>query len=201
MSPATPASSDDAAEARRRGLMEAALTVFSRFGYRKTSMDEVARAAQVSRQALYLHFENKEQLFRATVKHLLEGSLGEASACLRDGGRPIEDRLVGAFDQWVGRYVGMFGAGAADLAEATGALVGPMMKQYEGLFLEAVARALGAAGLSAAYKGAGVTGRQLAETLSATARGLKHSSATREEFGRGMTIAVRALCAPLGCDR
>jgi AcrR family transcriptional regulator len=197
MSDMTTAPATDPAEARRRALLDAALGVFFRFGFRKTSMDEVARAAQVSRQGLYLHFDSKEALFRATVKHVLEGSLDGATTALRDAGLPLEARLVAAFDHWVGRYVGMFGASAADLAEATGALVAPMMKEYEALFIEALVRAMNASKLPAAHKRAGLTARQLADTLSATARGLKYSSASREEFRRHMTIAVRAICAPL----
>ena len=192
---------DARAEARRRALLEAALGVFARYGYRKTSMDEVARAAQVSRQGLYLHFANKEQLFQATVKHTLESALQAAGASLRDPALSLELKLVGAFDQWVGRFVGLMGAGASDLAEATGALVGPLVHAHEELFREAVARAITAGRLTAAYKPAGLTARQLADTLAATARGLKYSSDSREAFGRNMTIAVRALCAPLGSAR
>jgi AcrR family transcriptional regulator len=103
------------ADARRRGLLEAAVTVFARYGYRKTSMEEVARVAQVSRQGLYLHFATKEDLFREALKNLLGGSLQAASAVLRDGALSLEDRLVGAFDEWVGRHVGLFGARASDL--------------------------------------------------------------------------------------
>ncbi len=46
----------DPADARQAAVLEAAVGVFARYGYRKTSMDEVARAAGVSRQGLYLQF-------------------------------------------------------------------------------------------------------------------------------------------------
>jgi AcrR family transcriptional regulator len=193
------ADSEDAP--RRRALLDAAATVFMRFGYRKASMDEVARAAQISRQGLYLHFATKEELFRAAVKQLLEEGLHAAGEALRDPHLTVEARLVAAFDQWVGRHVGKMGAGAADLVEATASLVGPMMSEYEGRFSEAVSRALGAAGLPAAYKPAGLTARQLTDTLQATARGLKYGSESREAFVKGMTIAVRALCVPLAGRR
>ena len=47
---------------------------------------------------------------------------------------------------------------------------------------------------------AGVIGsgrEELARTLHATARGLKQSCASREEFVKGMTVAARMFCAPL----
>lgn len=183
-------------DARRRRLMEAALTVFLRFGFRKTSMDEVARAAGVSRQGLYLHFPTKEELFRASVQHLLDGALAEANACLADGEHPLEKRLVGAFDAWMGRFVGAFGGSAADLTAAASELVGPMVSEREGQFIEAVTRTVRASGLVAAYKAAGLTARQLVDTLYATGRGLKYGP-TREGFVEGMTIAVRVMCWPL----
>ncbi len=50
-----------------------------------------------------------------------------------------------------------------------------LIEDHEKLFLDEVTAALRETGLAAAYKPAGVTARQLAENLSATARGLKHS--------------------------
>lgn len=182
---------------RRRRLLEAALTVFTRYGFRKSSMDEVARAAQVSRQGLYLHFATKEEIFRAGLHYALESGLNAAVACLDAEEEPLESRLVQAFDQWIGRYIGMMGAGAADLAEASNELADSAMTRYENRFLESVARTIRTSHLLAAYKPAGLTARQLADTLNATARGLKHSCATRADFVVGFTLAVRAMCLPL----
>ncbi|NMO17217.1 TetR/AcrR family transcriptional regulator [Pyxidicoccus fallax] len=185
-------------DARRRKLLDAALTVFLRYGYRKTSMDEVARAAQVSRQGLYLHYATKEELFRATFQHTLEGALAAATAALGDSSLRLEARLVRAFDETTGRFVGMMGAAASDLVEVGSDIIGPLFTEFEGQFLEAVTRALRASGLMAAYKASGLTARQLADTLQATARGLKYGCTSREAFVERMTVAVRAMCAPLG---
>lgn len=193
-----PADAPHATDARRRALLEVAVPIFLRYGYRKTSMDEVARAAQVSRQGLYLHFARKEDLFRAAVRHVLEESLQAAMAVLRAPDLALEPRLVAAFDAWVGRHVGGLGADASDLAEATGTLTGSLVADHEALFAEAVARAITGGGLAAAYKPAGLTARQLAAILQATARGLKYGSGSREAFRRDMAMAVRAMCAPLG---
>ncbi|MFP2928933.1 TetR/AcrR family transcriptional regulator [Pyxidicoccus sp. 3LG] len=198
MAPDPTATSRAPDDARRAKLLDTALTVFLRYGYRKTSMDEVARAAQVSRQGLYLHFATKEDLFRATVQHTLDSSLAAATAALGDSSLRLEERLVRAFDETTGRFVGMLGAGASDLVEAGGELIAPLVAQYEGPFMEAVAKALRASGLMAAYKSSGLTARQLADTLHATARGLKHGCVSREAFVAGMTVAVRAMCVPLG---
>jgi len=50
-------------EERKRQIMEAALQVFSRKGYEKTSMDEIAEKAELSKGVLYYYFHNKEDLF------------------------------------------------------------------------------------------------------------------------------------------
>ena len=46
-------------------ILDAALPVFVRHGFRKTSMADIARAANISRASLYLSFSGKEELFRA----------------------------------------------------------------------------------------------------------------------------------------
>jgi AcrR family transcriptional regulator len=183
---------------RRRQLLDAALSVFLKFGFRKTSMDEVARAANVSRQALYLHFDGKEALFKAVVQHALAVALGAASRRLADDSSPVRVRLVGAFDEWLGRYVGALGANGSDLGEATDALVMPLIHEHTERFLELLAKFMRSSGLLLVYRPAGLTARQLAETLHATARGLKYAVGSREQFVEGIDRAVRALCLPLG---
>ncbi|HEX6245701.1 MAG TPA: TetR/AcrR family transcriptional regulator [Polyangiales bacterium] len=185
-------------DAAKTKLLDAALSVFLRYGFRKTSMDEVARAAHISRQGLYLHFSTKEELFRATVQHLLQSAFEAAAHSLEDGTRPLPERLVGAFDAVVGRFVGMLGSDTADLAEASNSLVGEMIRQHEGAVVELVAKTLRNAGVAAAYKAAGLNARQLADTLYATARGLKHVCGSRSDFSERMSVAARALCAPAG---
>lgn len=197
MSSREKASQKPSDDARRCKLLDAALSVFSRYGFRKTSMDEVAHAAQISRQGLYLHFATKEALFRATVQSALETSLRTANDVLADPSLALEPKLVRAFEEWTGRYVGMAGTGASDLAEAGDALVGAVIAEHKALFLEAVVKAVRGSGLVAAYKGAGLNARQLADTLAATAHGLKCTCETRQEFVDRIAVAVRALCAPL----
>lgn len=46
-------------------IVESALITFSRYGYDKTRMDDIAEAAKVSKGTLYLYFRSKEELFYA----------------------------------------------------------------------------------------------------------------------------------------
>ena len=51
--------------ARRREILDAAMTCFLKFGYRKTSLDDIAKTAKLSRPLLYRKFANKEAIFAA----------------------------------------------------------------------------------------------------------------------------------------
>jgi len=158
-------------------------------------MEEVARAAGLSRQGLYLHYATKEDLFRAVIRHFLESGQAEVAAKLKAA--DLEQKLVGAFDAWLGRFVGMVGDNVADLYEASRELVGPLIDESEEAFVETITKVVRASRLPAAYKSAGLTARQLVDTLNATARGLKHSCVSRADFVNRMTVAVRAMCVPL----
>jgi len=183
-------------DARQLAVLDAAVAVFARFGFRKASMDEVARAAGVSRQGLYLQFANKEELFRKTLEHSLNNQLNAAVAALaREDG--LEVRIIAACDAWSGRFVGSLGSDAADLMCASTSLAGTTLTHYEAEFELALARAIADSPLNGFCTTAGLSPADLARTLHATARGLKQSSATREEFVKGMTVAARMFCTPL----
>ena len=53
-----------AADGKREAILDAALTLFGRYGYRRTSIDDIARAAGVAKGTVYLHVESKAALFR-----------------------------------------------------------------------------------------------------------------------------------------
>ena len=63
----------------------AATAIFLRYGFKKTSMDDVARAAGVSRQGLYLYFDTKDLLFRESLEHLVSHLISTARAVAEDG--------------------------------------------------------------------------------------------------------------------
>jgi TetR/AcrR family transcriptional repressor of mexJK operon len=52
---------------KRKAIMEAAETAFLQNGYLGTNMDEIAAAAAVSKQTVYKHFSDKEQLFTEII--------------------------------------------------------------------------------------------------------------------------------------
>lgn len=57
------------AEVTRQRLLDAALKLFSRQGYASTTLDDVARQAEVTRGAVYWHFPSgKPELYRSLVR-------------------------------------------------------------------------------------------------------------------------------------
>lgn len=59
-------------EPGRDGLMTTAIDCFARYGYAGTSIDRIARAAGVTKGALYYHFRDKEELLFAAVKERID---------------------------------------------------------------------------------------------------------------------------------
>lgn len=61
---------------KRQAVLRSAYDVFTRYGYTRTTMGDLAEAAGMSRPALYLVFPNKEDLFDAVIswagKHALQ---------------------------------------------------------------------------------------------------------------------------------
>ena len=53
------------AEARRGEILDAALRVFGQYGFRRTSMDDIAREAGIAKGTIYLSFAGKEEVFQA----------------------------------------------------------------------------------------------------------------------------------------
>src|SRR5687768_10283751 len=77
----------DRSDATTKALVDAARELFARDGYEATLLDDVARAAGVTKGALYHHFGGKKGLFRAVFEaeeRRLMRMTGKASAAHRD---------------------------------------------------------------------------------------------------------------------
>jgi len=182
---------------RRQHVLDAALLIFARYGYRKASLEDVARAADISRPGLYLYFPSKQDLFRAAVTYALDGDVAAAARILTDTDRPLRDRLIDAFDQWTGRYVGPLAKDVALLIENNPDLLGPLVTDYPRRFATMVTDAI-AADLSAERAR---LASDVAQTLLSTAYGIKHDTSTREDFLARMTIGIDLLLLALQRSR
>ena len=83
---------------KRGEILAAAMNVFATYGFKKTSMDDIARAGGMSRPALYQLFRNKADIFRALSIHMLDTSVAAATREF-EGSGTFADRLAAALDR------------------------------------------------------------------------------------------------------
>ncbi len=57
---------------RQEAILEAAFRVFAAHGYEAARIDDVARQAGIAKGTIYLYFRDKEKLFRAVVRGLVQ---------------------------------------------------------------------------------------------------------------------------------
>jgi Bacterial regulatory proteins, tetR family len=67
-------------EARRREILDAAFACFIRYGYAKVGVNDVAKAAGISRPLVYLLFKSKEDIFINMFSTLFDDQLERAGA-------------------------------------------------------------------------------------------------------------------------
>ena len=170
---------------RRSDVLDAALRTFARFGYRKTSMDDVAKEARISRPGLYFLFASKSGLFREAAERGVEVDLLAAERSLTAAGRPLNARIVDAFDCWAGRYIGPMQDTTA-LLDDNPDLLGPIALSGPARFEALLTAALEQTALS---REASI----MARTLVSLSMGIKHQAGDRDEYRARMTDAVRLL--------
>lgn len=78
-------------EATRAKLIEVGIELFSERGYANVGTEEIVERAEVTRGALYHHFGDKRDLFRAVHEQLEQRLVGEIGAALEQS--PKEDPL------------------------------------------------------------------------------------------------------------
>ena len=91
---------EEYAEQTRNALIEEACFLFAEKGYNKTSIDEVAKNARVTKGALYHHFEKKEVLFAAAYQKQVEELKGFILVALKDISDPWA-RVVAGCDAFM----------------------------------------------------------------------------------------------------
>src|SRR5579871_5833754 len=74
-----PLTREQVREQRPREIINAAFEEFRRKGYAAARLEDVARRVGVAKGTIYLYFANKEELFRAVVRSLVEPGLARAA--------------------------------------------------------------------------------------------------------------------------
>lgn len=90
---------------RQEAILDAAFHAFATYGYRRTSMDDIARGAGMSRSALYLHYRNKEDIFRSLTTRYFAQSLRDLQTALNAPGQTTEQALFAGFVAKDGKFM------------------------------------------------------------------------------------------------
>ncbi|HWA62719.1 MAG TPA: TetR/AcrR family transcriptional regulator [Caulobacteraceae bacterium] len=105
-------------DARPAEIVSAALAVFAEKGFAAARLDEIAARAGVSKGALYLYFETKEDLFRAVVRQAVA---------------PNIEAIEAAVEAWPGDFAGLVRAFLVNVATMASTLpIGGVAKMIIG---------------------------------------------------------------------
>ncbi len=182
-------------------ILAAAFTCFSRYGYKRVSLEQIAQETGISRAALYLHFRNKEDLFRALARQLLEEAHAAAEATAASPA-PIAQRLQAIVDAKFGRiFERVWGSPhAAEILDENGKQCGDVLLEFRRRFLRVLRGVLAEAEASGEIElaGAGLDAGEAAELLVDCVKGLEAGGGSPVGFRRRLARLVRVFVAGLG---
>lgn len=179
---------------KQQAILVSAWQAFATYGFRKTSMDDIARGAGMSRPALYLHYRNKEAIFGGLVSGYYSLALETVTAALAGEGS-VAQRLAAAFAAQGGPAMQamMDSPHGLELFEEGLSAAGAEVEDGE-----AGMRALYARWLQAEAEAGRVelTGspEEVARTFCAAMKGIKHTSSDYASY----TTGVAQLAALFG---
>jgi AcrR family transcriptional regulator len=80
-------------ERRRQEILVAAKKLFSRKGFNKATMDDIAAEAELSLATLYVYFKNKEELFASLSLRILQFLILRVEQAIKNGNANPEQQL------------------------------------------------------------------------------------------------------------
>ncbi|HET6585215.1 MAG TPA: TetR/AcrR family transcriptional regulator [Nannocystaceae bacterium] len=137
---------DESSRARadkRLAILAAALDLFAKYGYRRTSIDDVARAAGIAKGSVYLHFPGKRELFRAGCEAVLADVLGKVEAVRKKPG-PVRERVLALLEAKFAHLHDLVGSSphAPEILDTTTGLAADIVERADKRFLDALAEVL-----------------------------------------------------------
>jgi AcrR family transcriptional regulator len=74
----------------RKRIIITAGQIFSRYGFKKTTMDEIARALKMGKSSVYYYFDSKEDIFEAVVLYEANLLRNELTKAIKSVESPID---------------------------------------------------------------------------------------------------------------
>jgi AcrR family transcriptional regulator len=193
---AVTATAETATDPKRARILDGALKMFLAYGFSRTTMDDIARAAEVSRPALYLLFRNKTDIYRALASILLEGSCAKAKAALATG-KPLGERMWLAIDTAIISVMAEISESphGAEILDMKGSLAGDVVEAWRstlvGHFAAAIESEAKTTGADLAARG--LSPMMLADMLFDGLEGMKMRITGAEEQRKAVRGLVRVI--------
>jgi AcrR family transcriptional regulator len=185
---------------RRETILAAAYQQFMRYGYRRTSMDDIAGETGLSRASLYRSFANKDEIFQSLAEGLHDAAVSAAEAALKQPG-PIEDRVRAALVARTVQFLEIvYGSPhGAELIDESGRLCGELAAKSEARARKLLTDALRAAAREGEIDltGHGLSALAAADLMLLAATGLKHGAPDVAVFQSRLQSLVGILFAGL----
>jgi AcrR family transcriptional regulator len=187
-------------DAKSNHILDAALPVFVRHGFRKASMADIARAANISRASLYLSFGSKEELFRAGSTRAHAGTMRSVEAALAGSG-DVFSRIESAIAAFHSGLIAPFAASpdAVELFEVNMALAKDITLTARATLVELLAQALADAHAAGVVTLDRLNSKpvDIAHVIVAAMEGIKHAPGDGAKLEAGMQLFVRLLRAAI----
>jgi AcrR family transcriptional regulator len=182
-------------DVRRQLIMDSAMAVVLRYGFQRTTMEDVAKEAGISRPALYLMFRNKTEIYRALAESVMGEALQRAEAALSASGG-IEARVFAAVKTGILDPTDFLMATAhgAELIDMKHNMAADAMQDWRAKKATMIADALETSG---ATKAKGLSGGALADILLDGMEGLKLRAKTSGEREAGARALVKLVAGGL----
>ena len=74
----------------RKKIIVTAGQIFSRYGFKKTTMDEIAKALKMGKSSIYYYFEYKEKIFEAVIQHEANVLRNELTTAIKQVDSPVD---------------------------------------------------------------------------------------------------------------
>jgi AcrR family transcriptional regulator len=187
-------------DAKRKRILEGAFGVFLAYGFSRTTMDDIARAAELSRPALYLVFKNKTDIYRAIARCVLAQCVERAQAALDSPGTLLErlDRLVENALYETMRDIEEAPHGP-ELLDMKNSLAGDILEEWRGQMEAALQRAVSeetaASGVDLAARG--FSESAVARTFFDALEGMRPRFSDPSDHLRAARLAARMLVAAI----
>ncbi|MBL1242525.1 MAG: TetR/AcrR family transcriptional regulator [OCS116 cluster bacterium] len=179
---------------RQVEILTAAVKVFFQFGYRKTSMEDVAVEAELSRQTLYLQFRNKEKLFGAALEYMTEQILVSIKNVADSQTTSVETKLLGIFEVFCGDSHGVSSQiNIAELASFARSQENNIVLNLETDVLEIIANTLTQAGIAHQWELHDIGSQELARHLIDTSAGIRLTTKNHHDYKQRMALAIKII--------